>query len=143
MGFIFTEVKRVLPVLLAVDLLCVPGAWMCGALDYRVFVGIGYGTRFSLLYCVLLGFVVRGALERPPKQAKRFLQINYAGRYLLLGAILSVAFLSEHVNPWCVCAAFLAPKLTYTLIGFRDFLRVKLGLPERKAGKPEKTDKMD
>lgn len=140
MGFIFAEIKRVLPVLLAIDLFCVSAAWLTGTLDYRVFVGIGYGTLFSLLYFILLGFVVRGALERPPKQAKRFLQINYMGRYFLLGAILTVAFLSEHVNPLCVCAAFLAPKLTYTLIGFRDFLRVKLGLPEKP---PKGKDNLD
>lgn len=131
MEFIFPEVKRVARTQTALALVCVLAALLFGALDYRVLVGVLYGFLFSMLYFILLGFVVKTALERPPEQAKRYLKINYAGRYLLLFAILAVAFLSNHVNPWCVCVSFLAPKLTYTLAGFSDYFRDRFGLPEK------------
>ncbi len=131
MNFIFAEVKRVALTLAILDGGWVLGALLLGRLDHRVVVGALYGFIFTLLCFVLLGVVVKNALDRPADKAKRYLQINYIGRYALLFAIFAVAFLSEHVDPWCVAVSFLAPKLTYTLIGFWDHFRSRLGLPEK------------
>jgi len=131
MDFIFAEVKRVALTLAVLDGGWVLGALLLGRLDHRTVVGALYGFVFTLLCFVLLGVVVKNALNRPADKAKRYLQINYVGRYALLFAIFAVAFASEHVDPWCVAVSFLAPKLTYTLIGFWDHFRSRLGLPEK------------
>ncbi len=134
---IFSEMKKVARTLLVLDGICVVAAVLLERADRTLWIGIGYGNLFTLLYFILLGSVVKNALERPPDQAKRYLKWNYAARYLLLGAILAVAFVSPWINPWCVCLSFLAPKITYTAIGFQQMFCDKFGIPYGKSRENE------
>lgn len=118
MDFIFTEVKKLTVTLLVINCIIIAICLLGGFLDFAVWMGMLYGFVFAELMFILLGMLVSRACLMAQKQAKRYMQINYAVRFLLTGIILLIPFLSPKINGWCVVVAMLSPKFTYFSIGF-------------------------
>lgn len=52
------------------------------------------------------------------KGARRYLRANYIVRYIIIGVVLAFSALSQKIDFWIVALTFLAPKITYTAVGF-------------------------
>lgn len=124
---ILEEGKKVSVTLLILDVLMVVVSLIFKVFDSSIILGIVYGFIFCLLNFALLGKAVERAVEMAEPAAKKHMQINYAIRFMLLGVIMAIPFLLENVNPWCAIVSMLAPKLTYTAIGFYGLISKKKG----------------
>lgn len=124
---ILAEGKKVSITLLILDALMIATSLLFGAFDVSIILGIIYGFIFCLINFALLGKAVERAVMMAEPDAKKHMQINYAIRFMLLGVIMAIPFLLENVNPWCAIVSMLAPKLTYTAIGFYGLISKKKG----------------
>lgn len=125
MSFVWPELKRLFTTLAVLFLLITIITLVAGWFNLSIVIGMVYGLIFTTLWFVLLATIVERAcimgVVAGQKPAKRFMAINYAARYLLVGVIIVIPFLSpDKVNPYCVVISMLAPKLTYFAIGFYD-----------------------
>lgn len=112
------EAKKIGITLLILDILMIMTAVFMSAVDSSLFIGILLGNVYCILNFALLGTIVENAVSRSPEKAKRYFRTHYILRYLLMGAVFAVSFLSPLTNGWCVVVSAIAPKLTYTCIGF-------------------------
>lgn len=121
------EAKKLCITLLILDILILFVAILTKNVDLSLFLGILLGNVYCILNFALLGTVVENAVERSPVAAKRYLRRHYVLRFLLMGAVFTVSFISPLVNGWCVVISSLAPKITYTCIGFYQMIFNKRG----------------
>lgn len=124
---IFKEVKKISVTLAVIDIIIVIITLAGGWFDFSIICGMLYGFVFCELMFILLGTIVDKALTMDETRAKRHMRINYIVRYLLTGVILTIPFLFEQINEWCVVAAMLSPKFTYFAIGFYDSAKTLKG----------------
>lgn len=113
--------------LLLLDVCCVIGSIALEHFNITLLWGILLGNIYTLLNFALLGTLVQNAVMREPHSAKRYMRTHYFIRWLLMGVVLSVAFMSPVVNGWCVVVSLFAPKITYTAIGFYQWIFNKRG----------------
>ncbi|WMJ21828.1 ATP synthase subunit I [Paludicola sp. MB14-C6] len=113
--------------MLILDILILFTAIFAEAVDLSLFLGILLGNVYCILNFALLGTVVENAVERSPISAKHYLRRHYILRFILMGAVFAVSFLSPLINGWCVVVSAFAPKITYTCIGFYQMLIHKRG----------------
>lgn len=118
MDLIIKETKKVAITLGVLSIGIVIVTLMLDIFGWGIVWSILYGFVLCLLNFILLGTVVDKALSMPPRQAKRHIQINYAVRFILAGVILAIPFIVDGMNGWCSAVLMLAPKVTYTAIGF-------------------------
>lgn len=111
------EAKKICITLLILDGIMIISSIPLKAFNYTLFTGILLGNVYTILNFALLGTIVKNALERTAVSAKRYMKTHYLIRFLIMGSIFSVGFISPYVNGWCVVVSCLAPKLTYTSIG--------------------------
>lgn len=121
------EIKKIGITLLILDILILFTAIPLNAIDLSLFLGILLGNVYCISNFALLGTVVENAVERSPIAAKRYLRRHYVLRFLLMGAVFAVSFISPLINGWCVVVSTLAPKITYTCIGFYQTIFHKRG----------------
>lgn len=118
MGVIYTELKKISLTVLIADL-----AYICVSLVFKFFgvhiiVGAVLGYIFMALNFAQLGTTIERASGMDEKGARRYLRANYIVRYIIIGVVLAFSALSQKIDFWIVALTFLAPKITYTAVGF-------------------------
>ncbi|MEG2429306.1 MAG: ATP synthase subunit I [Oscillospiraceae bacterium] len=114
---IFPEVKKVSITLLIINIFSVIISIIMKEFNMAIILGIFLGDVYTLLNFILLGTVVKEALDKSAHSAKRHIQLNYGFRFVLMAAVLALSFYFPFINGWCVAATLLAPKLTYSILG--------------------------
>lgn len=115
---ILPELKKVSITLLIINVFSIIISVIMKAFDMSVIIGIVLGDVYTALNFVLLGSVVSDALDKSARSAKRHIQLHYGIRLLLMGIVLALSFYFPFINGWCVVATLLAPKITYSILGF-------------------------
>lgn len=118
MGIIYTESKKLTVTALAMDLLYTAASLIFHFFSASILFGALFGYLFMILNFSLLGTTLERSFGMDEKRARRFLRANYILRYLILGIVLAIAAVSEKIDFWIVAITLLAPKITYTVIGF-------------------------
>ena len=118
MDILFKEMKKLAITLASLDLLIIVVGIILNSFNMSLILGIVLGNVYTVLNFALLYTVVEKALGMPAHLAKRHIQTHYFIRLIMSGAVLAVGFLVDSVNGWCVVVSLLAPKITYTVIGF-------------------------
>ena len=91
--------------------LCIAISLCLGAFGWLVVGGLAFGGILAAGYLFLLALAVSGAVGREPAAARRYGALHYLLRYGMLALGLYAAFAARTVNPYCVCACLLVPKL--------------------------------
>lgn len=111
------EAKKIFITLLILDVVMIIASFPLNGFNLTLFLGILLGNIYTILNFALLATIVKNAVERNVKAAKRYMRTHYFIRYMIMGIIFALAFISPMINGWCVVLSVLAPKITYTSIG--------------------------
>lgn len=91
--------------------ICIVISLCLGGFGWPVVSGLLFGGLLAAGYLFLLALAVNGTAKREPGAARRYGGLHYLLRYGLLAIGLYAAFTSGAVNPYCVSACLLVPKL--------------------------------
>lgn len=111
------EAKKVFITLLVLDVVMIIASFPLNGFNLTLFLGILLGNIYTILNFALLGTIVKNAVERNVSAAKRYIRTHYFIRYMIMGSVFALSFISPIINGWCVVVSVLAPKITYTSIG--------------------------
>lgn len=118
MGIIFTESKKLTVTALILDLIYIAASLVFNFFSVSVIYGALLGYLFMILNFSLLGTTIENAFGMSEKRASRYLKANYVVRYIITGIVLAISASSDKIDLWIVILSLLAPKITYTAIGF-------------------------
>lgn len=113
MEIILKELKKVAVTTGIIAVLTLAVGLLCGANPLSLLISLLFGCMFTLANFYLLGTLCRKACTKTPEHAKRYMQLNYAVRLLLVAIVIAAAFKLSYLNPAGVILPLFAPKLTY------------------------------
>lgn len=88
-------------------------------LGLEIPLGLLLGTIACFVNLILLGYACGKTVERPLKQAKRYMFMWYLIRMTILGAFIVIGFKVSFINSVCVCLPLFYPKVIYTARSFK------------------------
>ncbi len=91
-------------------------------------LGLLLGNAAMLANFILLGYSTERAVEKSAKSAQRYMLLFYVIRFVIMGAVLALAFYSDRINGLYTVVPLLYPKIIYTLsAAFPSIFRKKGG----------------
>ncbi len=116
------ELKKMLPLILAADLLIALSALVIGfaaGFDFRLYTGLIAGNILMAANMLFIG-VTAGAVSktRDPKRGQFLANFSYGVRYIGMFAVLALLLTFELISPFTALIPLFFPKLYYTLGAF-------------------------
>ncbi|MBQ8569027.1 MAG: ATP synthase subunit I [Oscillospiraceae bacterium] len=108
------ELAFLVPKALLIDLVVFLAALPFFGLDTGIPLGLLIGTAAMTVNIAVLGYATERTVERPLKQAKRYMFSFYLLRMVFLGAVIVAGFKFEFLNPAAVYLPLLYPKPIHT-----------------------------
>lgn len=125
MEIILKELKKVAVTVGIIAVLTLLVGLFCGAGFLSMLVSLLFGGLFTLANFYLLGSLCQKACTKTPERAKRYMQLNYAARLILVAIVIVAAFKLSYLNPAGVILPLFAPKLTYFATAVYETLHKK------------------
>lgn len=113
------ELKVLIPPSLAADLAVFLLSLPFYGFGAEIPLGLALGTAAMTVNIILLGHACRNTVERPLKQAKRYMFMFYLLRMAVLGCAVVAGFKLSVLNPAAVCLPMFYPKVIYTVRALR------------------------
>lgn len=113
------ELDMLLPRTLVIDLVIYLATLPFYGFTAEIPAGLALGTLAMLVNITLLGYASEHTVERPLKQAKRYMFSFYLIRMTIMGAAIVAGFKLPWTNPAAVCLPLFYPKVIYTVRALR------------------------
>ncbi len=114
-----SELNMLLPRSLVLDLAVYLATLPLYGFGAQIPLGLALGTAAMTLNITLLGYASEHAVERPVKQAKRYMFSFYLLRMCVMGAAIVAGFKISLFEPVTVCLPLFYPKVIYTVRALR------------------------
>jgi uncharacterized membrane protein len=109
------ELRILLPRAAAIDIVIVLATLPIYGLGCEIPLGLLLGTAAMTVNITLLGYASEHCVERPLKQAKRYMFSFYLLRMVILGTAIVMGFKLSFLNSVAVCLPLFYPKVIYTV----------------------------
>lgn len=114
------ELKMLFPRALIIDLCIYLITLPLYGFGLEIPLGLLLGTAACFVNLIILGYACAGTVERPVKQAKRYMFMWYLIRMAILGVFIVIGFKVPFINSVCVCLPLFYPKIIYTAKSFKS-----------------------
>lgn len=89
-------------------------------------LGVFLGTLVSSLFFRVIYLNIVNMLEKPEKEAKRYMRMNYFFRYIIYGLIMVLAIKADYLDLLMTVLGLLSIKFVIYLQNFWELIREKI-----------------
>lgn len=115
MDIAIDELKRLSPILAALNLAMLAVSLVTGYLDGAMVLGLLLGNAYAAVHFILIGVAAKAVVKLTPQEAQRWMAASYFLRMMLTSVVIIVGFKAPFINALGVILPLFFPKISLNI----------------------------